>query len=120
MNGPLRRQVFIDVGGDTCPLKGSKVFMEALRRAIEKAGLKDQVEVIPRGCFGLCKLAPNLFIDPEGVWYSRFTVKDIPAIVRKHLVKGQLVERLIHYPERTMTRRRNPKAGSRRGKAGHG
>ena len=100
----LPRRVFIDVGGDTCPKKGSKDFMQALIRALRRSGLEGQVEVIARGCFGLCKLAPNLYIEPEGIWYSRFTVKDIPAIVRQHLVKGKLVERLIHYPERRISR----------------
>lgn len=103
----LPRRVFIDVGGETCPKKGSKDFMEALTRAIRRAGLENRVEVVARGCFGLCKLAPNLYIEPEGVWYSRFTVKDIPIIVRQHLVKGKLVERLIHYPERRMIRVRH-------------
>ena len=94
------RRVFIDVGGDTCPTKGSKDVLEALVRAIRRAGLEGEVEVIARGCFGLCKLAPNMYVEPEGIWYSRFTVRDVPTIVRKHLVQGKLVERLIHYPQR--------------------
>lgn len=94
------RRIFIDVGGDTCPAKGSKDVMEALVRAIQRAGLEKEVEVIARGCFGLCKLAPNMYVEPEGIWYSRFTVRDVPIIVRRHLIQGKLVKRLIHYPER--------------------
>ena len=96
---PVRR-ILIDVGGLTCPAKGSKSVQEALVRAIKKAGLEDQVEVVARGCFGLCNLAPNLYIEPDGIWYSRFTIKDVPAIVRQHLVKGKPVLRLIHYPKK--------------------
>ena len=106
---PVRR-VYVDVGGLTCPKKGSKELMEALKKAVVRAGLQEQVEVIPRGCFGLCNIAPNLFIEPEGVWYSRFTRRDVAVIVRQHLVKGKLVERLIHYPDR-----RPP--GKRRGRS---
>ena len=69
-----------------------------MNRAVRKAGLEGQVQIIERGCFGLCNLAPNLYIEPDGVWYSRFTLKDVPAIVRQHLVQGKRVKRLIHYP----------------------
>ena len=100
------RRVYIDVGGFTCPKKGSKLFLEKLLRSIERAGLEGQVEVIERGCFGLCNLAPNLFIEPDGIWYSRFSVKDVPIIVRQHLVKGKIVARLVHYPDRRLMKKR--------------
>lgn len=90
----------MDVAGLTCPQKGSKSFLEALKRSIQKVGLEGQVEVISRGCFGLCNLAPNLYIEPDGIWYSRFTLKDVPVIVRQHLVQGKPVRRLIHYPQK--------------------
>ncbi len=94
------RKLYVDVRGLTCPKKGSPAVLEALVKAIRKAGLEGQVEVIPRGCFGLCNLAPNLYIEPDGVWYSRFTLKDLPVIVRQHLLRDKPVERLIHYPDR--------------------
>jgi len=99
------RRILIDVGGQTCPQKGSESVREALLLAIRKAGLEEQVEVVSRGCFGLCNLAPNLYIEPDGVWYSRFTVKDVPAIVQQHLVQGKPVLRLIHYPDHRGTQR---------------
>ena len=80
--------------------------MAALVRAIHRAGLEEEVQVIARGCFGLCKLAPNLYIEPEGVWYSRFTLKDVPVIVRQHLRNNRLVKRLIHYPDRLVPAKR--------------
>ncbi len=86
--------------------------MEALIRAIRKAGLEGQVEVVARGCFGLCNLAPNLYIEPDGVWYSRFTVKDVPVIVRQHLIQGKRVTRLIHYPDRRVSKSKQGKGGS--------
>ena len=96
----MNRRIYIDTGGLTCPKKGSPEILEALREKIKKAGLEGQVEVIPRGCFGLCNLAPNLYIEPDEIWYSRFTLKDVPVIVRQHLVQGKPVRRLIHYPEK--------------------
>lgn len=92
-------RVFIDVGGLTCPKKGAGKVREAFERWIKRFGLEGEVEVVPRGCFGLCNLAPNLYIEPEGIWYSRFTTRDVPIIVKKHLVRGEPVPRLIHYPD---------------------
>ncbi len=94
------RRIYVDVGGLTCPKRGSKEFLEALVRSIRRARLEGEVEVIPRGCFGLCNLAPNLYVEPDGIWYSRFSLKDVPIIVRQHLRKNKPVLRLIHYPDR--------------------
>ena len=100
------RRVFIDIGGLTCPKKGSKEIMQAFIRSIRRAGLEDQVEVVARGCFGLCNIAPNLYIEPDGIWYSRFTLKDVPVIVRQHLRNNRLVKRLVHYPDRLVQPKR--------------
>ena len=80
--------------------------MQALTRSIQRAGLEGEVQVIARGCFGLCNIAPNLYIEPDGVWYSRFTLKDVPVIVRQHLRNNRLVKRLVHYPDRLVPAKR--------------
>lgn len=91
------RRIYIDTGGATCPTKGSPAVLKVLRAAITRRGLRRTVEVVARGCFGLCRLAPNLYIEPDGIWYSRFTVEDVPEIVEEHLMHGRIVERLVHY-----------------------
>ena len=93
------RRVFVDIGGRTCPTKDSARVLEALQAAIARRGLHD-VEVIGRGCFGLCQLAPNLYVEPDGVWYSRFTVEDVEEIVEEHLTHGRVVQRLVHYRQK--------------------
>ena len=93
--------------------------MEALSRSIRRSGLAAEVQVIARGCFGLCNIAPNLYIEPDGIWYSRFTLKDVPVIVRQHLLNNRPVKRLIHYPDRLVPakrKRRTPSGGNSRGK----
>lgn len=71
--------------------------LEALKAAIVRRGLQHEVTVTARGCFGLCRLAPNLYIEPDGIWYSRFTVEDVEEIVEEHLMHGRVVRRLVHY-----------------------
>ncbi len=91
------RRVFVDIGGNTCPTKGSAQVLELLKAAVVRRGLQQEVEVVGRGCFGLCRLAPNLYIEPDGVWYSRFTAADVEEIVEEHLTHGRVVQRLVHY-----------------------
>jgi (2Fe-2S) ferredoxin len=35
-----------------------------------------------------------MVVYPEGVWYGRVAVEDVPEIVERHLVHGVPVERL--------------------------
>ena len=93
----IPRRIYVDTSGNTCPTKGSAEVLEALRVEIARRGLQQQVTVEARGCFGLCRLAPNLYIEPENVWYSRFTVEDVKEIVEEHIVHGRIVQRLVHY-----------------------
>lgn len=103
-SAPPRRRVFVDTSGATCPTKGSAAILEALRAAVARRGLQETVTVLGRGCFGLCRLAPNLYIEPDGVWYSRVTLADVEEIVEEHLVRGRMVRRLVHYePPRNTT-----------------
>ena len=92
----MLRRVLVDTSGTTCPTKGAAKIFEALQAAVARRNLKD-VSVVARGCFGLCRLAPNLYVEPEGVWYSRVTVDDVEEIVEEHLIHGRVIPRLIRY-----------------------
>ena len=83
-------------GGTGCTSSGSVKIREAMEKEIENAGLAEEVKVVQTGCFGLCALGPIMIIYPEGSFYSRVTVEDVPEIVSEHLVKGRLVQRLIY------------------------
>lgn len=90
------RRVLIDMTGPMCPAKGAEKIFHALQAAIAERGLAD-VSVVSRGCFGLCRMAPNLYVEPDGVWYSRVTLGDVEEIVQEHLIHGRVIPRLVHY-----------------------
>ncbi len=91
----IRTHVLI-CGGTGCTSSGSKNIQKAFAENIEKAGLQDEVKIVQTGCFGLCSLGPVVIIHPEGTFYSRVTVDDVPEIVNEHLLKGRVVERLVY------------------------
>jgi len=64
------------------------------RKELRKHGLQDEVQLEMTGCFGLCELGPVVIIYPEGTFYSRVEVSDIPELVEEHLVKGRPLARL--------------------------
>lgn len=83
-------------GGTGCTSSNSQKIIEALEQEIGKQGLTDEVKVVRTGCFGLCALGPIMIVYPEGCFYSRVEVDDVPEIVSEHLLKGRIVTRLLY------------------------
>ena len=83
-------------GGTGCTSSNSQKIIEAMEKEIAAQGLADEVKVVRTGCFGLCALGPIMIVYPEGCFYSRVTVEDVPEIVSEHLLKGRIVTRLLY------------------------
>ncbi len=91
----VRSHVLI-CGGTGCTSSGSVAVREAMAKELELAGLSDEVKIVQTGCFGLCANGPIMIIYPEGTFYSHVKVEDVKEIVEEHILKGRLVERLLH------------------------
>ncbi len=91
----IRSHVLI-CGGTGCTSSGSVALGEKLANELVAKGLENEIKIVKTGCFGLCSLGPIMIIYPEGTFYSRVTVDDIPEIVEEHLLKGRIVERLVY------------------------
>jgi NADP-reducing hydrogenase subunit HndC len=91
----IRSHVLI-CGGTGCTSSGSPKIREKLEQEIIDKGLGDEIKVVQTGCFGLCALGPIMIIYPEGTFYSRVTLEDVPEIVEEHLLKGRPVQRLVY------------------------
>ena len=96
----VRKHVLI-CGGTGCTSSNSVTISETMKAELEKAGIADEVKVVLTGCFGLCALGPIMIVYPEGVFYSAVKVEDVPEIVTSHLVKGEVVTRLVYKDEVT-------------------
>lgn len=53
-----------------------------------------QVMVTPSGCIGPCSQGPNVLVYPEGVMYTGVKAEDVGEIFDRHLLGGDVVERL--------------------------
>jgi (2Fe-2S) ferredoxin len=50
------------------------------------------------GCLDRCAGGPVAVVYPEAVWYGYVDKEDIDEIVESHLMRGQVVERLVLPP----------------------
>jgi (2Fe-2S) ferredoxin len=57
-----------------------------------------QVRVNKAGCLDRCAGGPVAVVYPEGTWYTFVDEADIDEIVDQHLVKGEVVTRLVLPP----------------------
>lgn len=93
--GVVQRSVMI-CGGTGCTSSDSKKIVEAFEKEIHERNMENEVEIVRTGCFGLCELGPVVIVYPEGVFYSRVQVKDVPELVEEHLLLGSVVQRLVY------------------------
>ena len=86
-------------GGTACCSSGGTSVVEAFKKELEAAGLKDKVQVVVTGCLGFCEQGPIVKILPQGTFYVQVKTEDVKEIVAEHLVKGRVVQRLCYDPE---------------------
>ncbi len=91
----VRSHVLI-CGGTGCTSSNSPKIRAAMEEELKKQGLDNEVKVVQTGCFGLCALGPIMIVYPEGTFYSKVSVEDVPEIVSEHLAKGRIVTRLVY------------------------
>jgi len=86
--------------GTSCVASGSLDLKDALVNEIEKQGLNNEVFVATTGCNGFCAAGPLMIAYPDGVFYQKLKVEDVPYFVDEYLLKGRVVEKhLFESPE---------------------
>jgi NADH:ubiquinone oxidoreductase subunit F (NADH-binding)/(2Fe-2S) ferredoxin/NAD-dependent dihydropyrimidine dehydrogenase PreA subunit len=99
-NATCKKEILI-CGGTGCKASQSDKILSNLSEEIEKAGLSSDVKLSITGCFGFCEKGPIIKIAPDNVFYVKVTPDDAEEIVKEHLVKGNILERLL-YEEPTL------------------
>ncbi|MCJ7806173.1 MAG: NAD(P)H-dependent oxidoreductase subunit E, partial [Clostridia bacterium] len=79
-----------------CIASGSNKVHKALIEELEKNGIKDQYRLVMGGCPGFCEEGPIIVIYPDEVFYCRLKPDDMAELVKKHLIDGEIIERLLY------------------------
>ena len=82
--------------GTGCSSSNSPKIIEAFERELKAQGMEQEARVVKTGCFGLCAMGPVVLVYPEGAFYTHVTTDDVAEIVSEHIVKGRIVQRLLH------------------------
>ena len=80
-----------------CAARGScelREYAKAQVKALNLSG-KGGVRINASGCLGRCKEGPTVVVYPEGIWYTFHSKQDIDEIIHEHLIKRQVVTRLL-------------------------
>lgn len=116
MPPPFQRHVFVCTNVRTpghpkgcCAEKGSEDVRDFLKAELARRGLKDVCRANAAGCLDACERGVAVVVYPEGVWYGAVTKADVNEIIDRHLVGGEVVERLRMIPiERVKAPKRDP------------
>ena len=78
-----------------CKLRGGVDVRDRLKAELSARGLSKLVRANNAGCLDQCERGVTMVVYPEQVWYGQLTEADIPEIVDKHLIGGEIVTRLL-------------------------
>ena len=82
--------------GTGCRARGSVDVVEAFINEIKKHHLEIQVDCKQTGCHGFCERGPVVVIGPKEIFYQKVRPRDVPEIVSKTLLNGEVVYRLLY------------------------
>lgn len=85
-----------DGGAKCCEDYNAVVSRSYAKDKIKAAGLAvpGGVRINGAGCLNRCNEGPLMVVYPEGIWYGYESNEDVDEIVEKHLIQGEIVERL--------------------------
>lgn len=79
----------------SCAAKGSEAIREEFKKQIYERGLKGRMRANAAGCLDQCENGCTVVVYPEQVWYGHVKPEDVNEIIEEHLLKGNVVERLL-------------------------
>jgi len=79
-----------------CATNDALAMQQYAKKRIKALGMsgKDRVRINKAGCLDRCEEGPVIVVYPEEVWYTYVDRQDIDEIIDRHLVAGEIVERL--------------------------
>jgi len=82
--------------GTACISSESREVQAELEKQIKDRGIEEQVRVVHTGCFGFCARGPVMVVLPKGTLYCEVRVEDVGEIIERHILGGELVDRLLY------------------------
>ncbi|HFD80795.1 MAG TPA: (2Fe-2S) ferredoxin domain-containing protein [Gammaproteobacteria bacterium] len=83
-------------GRPCCQRFGAQAMRDHAKRRCKELGISGagKVRINSAGCLDRCAEGPVIVVYPDDVWYSYVDREDVDEIIDRHLLKGEVVERL--------------------------
>ncbi len=84
----------------SCGRHGAEDARDHAKKRIKQLKLArpGKVRINVSGCMERCEQGPCMVVYPQGTWYTFKDDKDVDEIIDRHIVGGQVVERLLIKP----------------------
>ncbi|HSF68026.1 MAG TPA: (2Fe-2S) ferredoxin domain-containing protein [Nitrospiraceae bacterium] len=79
----------------SCSKLGSEALHACFKQETKRLNLKNVVRANKAGCLDHCAQGPSVVIYPEGVWYQVKSEADVTEIMERHVIRGEVVTRLV-------------------------
>ena len=87
--------------GTGCNSLNAEAINNTAKELSQKKGISNFIKIKSTGCHGFCQIGPTIKIEPENIWYIKLKPSDIPEIIERHLINGEIVERLLYRDPKT-------------------
>jgi (2Fe-2S) ferredoxin len=78
-----------------CDPTASGELRACFKAEIEKRRLGPLVRANQAGCLDQCELGPTVVIYPQGIWYGRVNLSDVPRILEETVMQGRVLGDLL-------------------------
>ena len=78
-----------------CASKQGELVRAEFKKRLAALGLLDRVRSNKAGCLDRCEDGVVVVVYPEQVWYRGVKVEDVAELVERHIVGGEVVQRLL-------------------------
>jgi (2Fe-2S) ferredoxin len=89
-------QYILICGGTGCESSKADDIYHNILDELDRAGAKNDVQVVKTGCFGFCEKGPIVKVLPDEAFYVEVKPEDAKELVAEHIVKGRAVDRLLY------------------------
>lgn len=79
----------------SCDPKSTHRLRDAFKKELKKAGFGNLARANQAGCLDQCEHGPTVVIYPQGIWYGGVSPEDVPRIVQKTLLGGEILNDLL-------------------------
>jgi NADH:ubiquinone oxidoreductase subunit F (NADH-binding)/(2Fe-2S) ferredoxin len=94
----------IVISAGTCgQASGANDLIRIAKREILARGLAEQIRLRITGCHGFCQAEPSVLVEPEGTFYPRLGIKDMPRIIEA-VNRGEVIQELLWKDPKTRKR----------------